>query len=203
MTNTVQRSEQFGTAYLRLAKKLQPGYVLTIEPGIYFIPALIDQWKNSKMFKEYINYERVEEYRDFGGIRIEDNVLVTDKGHRVLGKPIPKTIKEVEDIMNTPSHVKYSRFIRAIFVSLISLGHSASQAPVLVQLPNPSLSISATIFFTLSLASTCPGEEGQGVKSWHRQTAWLKHSYMLQHKHRILYILMNQKKDQSFPCGQV
>jgi Xaa-Pro aminopeptidase len=97
--NSVKRSEQFGTAYLRLAKKLKPGYVLTIEPGIYFIPALIDQWKNSKMFREYINYERVEKYRNFGGIRIEDNVLVTDKGHRVLGKPIPKTIKEVEDIM--------------------------------------------------------------------------------------------------------
>ena len=101
--SSVKRSGQFGTAYLRLAKKLKPGYILTIEPGIYFIPALIDQWKNSKMFREYINYERVEKYRDFGGIRIEDNVLVTDKGHRVLGKPIPKTIKEVEDIMNTPS----------------------------------------------------------------------------------------------------
>jgi len=97
--NSVKRSEQFGTAYLRLAKKLKPGYVLTIEPGVYFIPALIDQWKNSKIFRDYINYDKVEKYMDFGGIRIEDNVLVTDKGHRVLGKPIPKTIKEVEDIM--------------------------------------------------------------------------------------------------------
>jgi len=97
--NTLQRSKQFGTAYLRLAKKLQPGYVLTIEPGIYFIPALIDQWQSSKMFAEFINYDKVEEYRDFGGIRIEDNVLVTDKGHRVLGKPIPKTIKEIEEMM--------------------------------------------------------------------------------------------------------
>lgn len=97
--NTVKRSKQFGTAYLRLAKKLQPGYVLTIEPGIYFIPALIDQWKGNKMFTEFINYDKVDEYRDFGGIRIEDNVLVTDKGHRVLGKHIPKTIKEIEEIM--------------------------------------------------------------------------------------------------------
>ncbi len=97
--NTIQRSKQFGTAYLRLAKKLQPGYILTIEPGIYFIPALIDQWKSSKMFTEFINYDRIEEYRDFGGIRIEDNVLVTDKGHRVLGKPIPKTVKEIEKMM--------------------------------------------------------------------------------------------------------
>jgi len=97
--SSVKRSQQFGTAYLRLAKKLKPGYVLTIEPGVYFIPALIDQWKNSKIFRDYINYDKVEKYMDFGGIRIEDNVLVTDKGHRVLGKPIPKTIKEVEDIM--------------------------------------------------------------------------------------------------------
>jgi Xaa-Pro aminopeptidase len=97
--NSIQRSKQFGTAYLRLAKKLQPGYVLTIEPGIYFIPALIDQWKKGKMFTEFINYDKVDEYRDFGGIRIEDNILVTEKGHRVLGKPIPKTVKEIEDIM--------------------------------------------------------------------------------------------------------
>ncbi len=97
---TVQRSKQFGTAYLRLGKKLQPGYVLTIEPGIYFIPALIDQWKSNKMFKEFINYDKIEEYRDFGGIRIEDNILVTDKGHRVLGKPIPKTVEDIEDLMS-------------------------------------------------------------------------------------------------------
>lgn len=97
---TIKRSEQFGTAYLRLGKKLQPGYVLTIEPGIYFIPALIDQWKKGKMFKEYINYDKIEEYRDFGGIRIEDNILVTDKGHRVLGKPIPKTVEDIEDLIS-------------------------------------------------------------------------------------------------------
>lgn len=97
---TIKRSEQFGTAYLRLAKKLQPGYVLTVEPGIYFIPALIDQWKKSKKFKEYINYDKVDSYKDFGGIRIEDNVLVTDKGHRVLGKSIPKTVEDIEDLMS-------------------------------------------------------------------------------------------------------
>jgi Xaa-Pro aminopeptidase len=97
--DTIKRSKQFGTAYLRLAKNLQPGYTLTIEPGIYFIPALIDQWKNSKMFEEFINYDRINKYMDFGGIRIEDNVLVKEKGHRVLGKPIPKTVTEVEEIM--------------------------------------------------------------------------------------------------------
>ena len=95
----VKRSEQFGTAYLRLGKKLQPGYVLTIEPGIYFIPALMDLWGKEKKFREFIDYDRLETYRDFGGIRIEDNVLVTDKGYRLLGKPIPKTVEEVETEM--------------------------------------------------------------------------------------------------------
>jgi Xaa-Pro aminopeptidase len=95
----VKRSDQFGAAYLRLGKKLQPGYVLTIEPGIYFIPALIDQWKEEKKFRDFIDYDRIDSYRDFGGIRIEDNVLVTDKGYRLLGKPIPKTMDEVETEM--------------------------------------------------------------------------------------------------------
>jgi len=91
-----QRSDQFGTAYLRLGKRLKPGYVVTVEPGIYFIPELIDQWKTGKKFTEFINYDTVDEYRDFGGIRIEDNVLVTETENRVLGKPIPKTVDEVE-----------------------------------------------------------------------------------------------------------
>ena len=93
---TIQRSEQFGLAYLRMARELKPGYVMTVEPGIYFIPELIDQWKAGKKFEEFIDYEKVESYRGFGGIRIEDNVLVTESGHRVLGKPIPKTIEEIE-----------------------------------------------------------------------------------------------------------
>ncbi len=94
-----KRSDQFGTAFLRLGRKLQPGFVLTDEPGIYFIPALIDQWRNEGKFKEFINYEKVESYKDFGGIRIEDDILVTDTGYRVLGRPIPKTIAEIETIM--------------------------------------------------------------------------------------------------------
>lgn len=98
---TVKRSDQFGLAYLRMGKALKPGYVLTVEPGLYFIPALIDKWVNEKKFKNFIDYARVEEYRDFGGIRIEDNVLVTDdtEGHRVLGKSIPKTVDEIEALM--------------------------------------------------------------------------------------------------------
>jgi Xaa-Pro aminopeptidase len=94
----VQRSEQFGLAYLRMAKTLEPGHVMTVEPGIYFIPALIDQWTAEKKFESFIDYDKLREYRDFGGIRIEDNVLVTEEGRRVLGKSIPKTVEDVEDI---------------------------------------------------------------------------------------------------------
>lgn len=97
----ITRSSQFGTAYLRLGKRLQTGYVLTVEPGIYFIPVLIDKWRSEGQFRDYINYGRLDEYRDFGGIRIEDDILVTGSGHRLLGKTIPKTIREVEDIMKT------------------------------------------------------------------------------------------------------
>jgi Xaa-Pro aminopeptidase len=98
---TVQRSSQFGLAYLRLAKKLESGHVVTIEPGIYFIPALIDQWAAENKFNQFIDYEKVEAYRDFGGIRIEDDVLVTQDGSQVLGKSIPKTVEEVEEITAT------------------------------------------------------------------------------------------------------
>jgi Xaa-Pro aminopeptidase len=93
-----KRSDKFGFAYLRFARELQPGFVMTVEPGIYFIPALIDKWKGENKFTQFINYEKIEEYREFGGIRIEDDVLVTESGHRVLGTPIPKTIEDVEEI---------------------------------------------------------------------------------------------------------
>ncbi len=95
--NNIERSNQFGLAYLRFAKPLQAGYVITVEPGIYFIPQLIDKWESEKKLVDFINYEKVEEYRDFGGIRIEDDVLVTDSSQRVLGKKIiPKTVEDVE-----------------------------------------------------------------------------------------------------------
>jgi len=97
---SLQRSDEFGLKYLRLAKSLEPGYVFTIEPGIYFIPELIDMWKTQNRFPEYINYDMLENYTRFGGIRIEDDVLVTEDGFRVLGsKPIPKTIEELESIV--------------------------------------------------------------------------------------------------------
>lgn len=94
-----QRSKEFGLAFLRFGRKLQEHFVMTIEPGIYFIPELIDIWKAEGKCAEFINYDVVETYKDFGGIRIEDDVLVTASGVRVLGKPIPKTVKEIEEIM--------------------------------------------------------------------------------------------------------
>jgi len=91
------RSSQFGLKFLRLSRPLEPGFVLTVEPGIYFIPALIDRWKSEKKHEAFIDYGNVEQFRDFGGIRIEDDVLVTPEGARVLGPGIPKTIAEVEE----------------------------------------------------------------------------------------------------------
>ena len=97
---TIERSQEFGLKYLRLAKNLQPSYVFTIEPGIYFIPELIDMWKTQNKFPEFINYDMLDNYKDFGGIRIEDDVVVTDDSYRVLGsKPIPKSVEEVEAIV--------------------------------------------------------------------------------------------------------
>ena len=95
-TDTIKKNPAFGWRSLRLGKALEPGYVVTVEPGIYFIPTLIDQWRAERKHEAFVNYDKLEEYRDFGGVRIEDNVLVTDTGCRILGEPIPKTIAEVE-----------------------------------------------------------------------------------------------------------
>jgi Xaa-Pro aminopeptidase len=95
----VTRSKEFGLAFLRFGRKLREGFVMTIEPGVYFIPELIDIWKSEQKLSAFINYDVVDTYRDFGGIRIEDDVLVTDTGCRVLGKPIPKTVADIESVM--------------------------------------------------------------------------------------------------------
>ena len=90
------KSTQFGLKSLRLGRKLEPGFVLTIEPGIYFIPQLIDLWKKEKRFEQFLNYNKIEEYRDFGGLRNEEDFLITETGVRLLGKPLAKTVEEVE-----------------------------------------------------------------------------------------------------------
>jgi Xaa-Pro aminopeptidase len=95
---TVERSSQFGLAYLRLAKKLEPGYTLTIEPGIYFIPALIEKWENEKRFTDFINYNEIKKWIGFGGIRLEDNVVVTETGSEFISKRLPIHIEEIENL---------------------------------------------------------------------------------------------------------
>ncbi|MCD8297879.1 MAG: Xaa-Pro aminopeptidase [Prevotella sp.] len=84
----IQPSTQFGTNCLRMGRRLEEGFVLTDEPGIYFIPALIDDWKERGLHKEFINYDILETYKNFGGIRIEDDVLITEDGCRFLGEEI-------------------------------------------------------------------------------------------------------------------
>jgi len=91
-----ERSTQFGLGYLRLARPLEPGFVLTVEPGLYFIPALIDQWRAEDRHQGFYNWAEVEKFRDARGCRLEDDVLVTATGGRVLGPGIPKSIAEVE-----------------------------------------------------------------------------------------------------------
>ncbi len=89
--------KQFGTNCLRMGRRLQKGFVVTDEPGIYFIPALIDDWKASGHCKEFINFDKLETYKDFGGIRIEDDLLITENGCRFIGKDrIPYHPKDVE-----------------------------------------------------------------------------------------------------------
>ncbi len=92
------RSKQEGFSCLRCGKTLKPGFVVTDEPGIYFIPTLIDLWKAQGKHKDFINYDKLETYKDFGGIRIEDDLLIPEDGCRILGRPIPKTVEEVEDM---------------------------------------------------------------------------------------------------------
>lgn len=97
---TRPKLEQFGTNCLRMGRRLKEGFVVTDEPGIYFIPALIDEWKASGHCKEFLNFDKLETYKDFGGIRIEDDILITKDGCRFIGKDlIPYHPKDVEAFM--------------------------------------------------------------------------------------------------------
>ena len=94
--NGQPKSTQFGRKSLRLGRMLEPGFVHTIEPGIYFIPELIDLWRSERKFEEFINYEKEVTYKDFGGIRNEADYLITPTGSRLLGKQLPRTTEEIE-----------------------------------------------------------------------------------------------------------
>lgn len=94
--NGQPKSTQFGRKSLRLGRMLEPGFVHTIEPGIYFIPELIDLWRSERKFEEFINYEKVVTYKDFGGIRNEADYLITPNGSQLLGKQLPRTTEEIE-----------------------------------------------------------------------------------------------------------
>lgn len=93
---TIRRSAQFGLSRLRLGRELQPGFVLTAEPGIYFIPGLIEQWRAEGRHNQFINYSEVSRFLDFGGIRLEDDLLLTAEGNQLLGRPLPLGPDEVE-----------------------------------------------------------------------------------------------------------
>ena len=100
--NEVRPSTQFGTNALRFGRRLQKGFVVTDEPGIYFIPALIDDWKKNGTNAQFLNFDKIDEYRDFGGIRIEDDVLITDEDCRFIGsKRIPYHVEDVEEFMRS------------------------------------------------------------------------------------------------------
>ncbi|MBB5648133.1 aminopeptidase P family protein [Pedobacter cryoconitis] len=94
-TAELKKSKEFGLKSLRLGKALEPGFVVTVEPGLYFIPVLIDSWAAENKHAQFINYEKVKQFRDFGGIRIEDDFLITTMGSRLLGPPLIKTVEDL------------------------------------------------------------------------------------------------------------
>lgn len=97
----IRPSDQFGLASLRMGRRLQEGFVITDEPGCYFIPALIDKWRAEKTCTDFLDFDAIDKYKDFGGIRLEDDLLITANGSRFTGeKHIPITPEEVEKIMN-------------------------------------------------------------------------------------------------------
>ncbi len=96
--DTFKKSTQFGMKSLRLGKELETGFVLTVEPGIYFIPILIDMWRAERKFMDFIHYDKLETYKNFSGIRVEEDFLITNQGSQLLGRSLPKTVHQIEEL---------------------------------------------------------------------------------------------------------
>lgn len=95
-TDDLKKGTSFGWKSLRLGRALEPGFVVTVEPGLYFIPTLIDMWKSKNKLSQFIDYSKLESFRNFTGIRIEDNIVITETGNKVIGKFLPKTVADLE-----------------------------------------------------------------------------------------------------------
>ncbi|SEI37048.1 Xaa-Pro aminopeptidase [Dyadobacter koreensis] len=92
------KSKEFGLKSLRLGRELESGFVLTVEPGLYFIPELMDMWQAEGKLKDFINYDKLSAFRDFGGARVEENFLITDNGYQLLGEPLIKSVVDIEGL---------------------------------------------------------------------------------------------------------
>ncbi len=97
-TEDLKKSTEFGLKSLRLGKILEPRHVLTVEPGIYIIPELIDRWQAEKKYDAFINYQKLNDFRSFGGIRVEEDFVITDTGSKLLGQPVAKSVADIENI---------------------------------------------------------------------------------------------------------
>ncbi|MBE9462349.1 aminopeptidase P family protein [Dyadobacter subterraneus] len=93
------KSKEFGLKSLRLGRELEAGFVLTVEPGLYFIPELMDMWQAQGKLKDFINYEKLDAFRDFGGARVEENFLITENGYQLLGEPLIKSVSDIESVV--------------------------------------------------------------------------------------------------------
>jgi Xaa-Pro aminopeptidase len=94
------QSKQFGMKYLRYGIELRKNFIMTVEPGVYFIPHLLDDWKAKGLHKDFINFDACEKYRDFGGVRIENDVIITEKGAEFYcDKIAPYHLKDVEEFI--------------------------------------------------------------------------------------------------------
>ncbi|ETN94475.1 aminopeptidase P family protein [Zhouia amylolytica] len=100
-TETLKKNPAFGFRSLRLGRALEERFVITVEPGLYFNPFLIDKWKAEGKYTDFVNYDAVEKFKTFGGIRVEEDLLITKDGSQILGKPVAKTVADVEELKNS------------------------------------------------------------------------------------------------------